>query len=245
MTTPNNNTVQTTLPATSPTTQASINLDTIFETHGYQKEVMADELYRVRKQNADDYTKEQAEKEVFDYLEQDQATMDAAARLESQRKSPMVSRETQMATLKGMIRDYEKGIRRPGLSAHSVLKAAELLNKMTGYEAPVEHKHEVEHTINVLPVIGESFKGALEPLDIIDLGEVSVANTSPNSNSSPSPQAQPPEIQSLPKSEGNIPKTVDAKRPGESSPQAQSDEPEPDNTGGLSPEWEAIRLDTQ
>jgi len=158
--------------------KAEEHLDAIFQTHGFQKEVMADKLYEVRRKQADDYTKELAEKDVHDFLETTAAEQDAALRLEHQRKTPIVSRESQLAVLKGMLRDYEKGVRRPGLSAHSVLKAAELINKMTGYEAPIEHKHEVEHKVNVLPIIQAPFKGELEPLEIIDLGDASIVDTS-------------------------------------------------------------------
>lgn len=186
---------------TKPNTQlakANSNLQNIFGTHGYQKEVMADELFRVRKKQAEEYTKEQADKEVSDFLDTDQATIDAAARLEQQRKTPIVSRESQMALLKGMIRDYEKGVRRPGLSAHSVLKAAELLNKMTGYEQPQEIKVEHEHKINVLPIAAEPFRGELEPLNVIDLGDATIVDSGPLQTAPPTPPPEPPTLQPKP-----------------------------------------------
>lgn len=179
-----------------PATQNSTTLlDSIFPSHGFQKEVMVDELYRLRKQHADDYTKELAEKEVFNYLEGDPVKQTAAQRLAQERASPLVSRETQIATLKGMVRDYELGKRKAGLSAHSVLKAVELLNKMTGYEAPVvvEHNHEIK--VNVLPIVAQPFTGEMEPLDIIDIGDANVIATTPTTPTNPDPTPPPDQPQ--------------------------------------------------
>ncbi len=167
----------TTVATIPPPPKIGLQLDTIFKSHGYQKEVMAEELYKVRKRTADEYTKEQAENDVFNFFELDPSKHEAAKRLATERASPYVSRETQLATLKGMVRDYELGKRRPGLSAISVLKAIELINKMTGYEEPIKIEHKHEHKVDVFPVIGEPFKGELPPLEIIDIGDVTVANT--------------------------------------------------------------------
>jgi hypothetical protein len=159
---------------TAQQTQAQQHLNAVFESHGYQKEAMVDELMRVRSQDIANAQNEkaQAEKDLTDFLNEDTTKQKAHRALSENRNSPFVSRDTQAAILKGMILDYEKGRRRPGLSALTVLKAVELLNKMTGYEAPVVQEVHVDHKVNVLPIIGEVFQGHLEPLEVIDIGAI-------------------------------------------------------------------------
>jgi hypothetical protein len=161
--------------------QAQVNLNAVFKTHGHQKEIMVDQLLKLRQQAANQATqdeRQQAEQDITDFLSQPSSQQQAHSKLANDRTSPYVSRDAQAAVLKGMILDYEKGRRRPGLSALTVLRAVELLNKMTGYEAPVKQEVTHEHKVNVLPIIGESFKGELEPLDVIDIDGQAVADTS-------------------------------------------------------------------
>lgn len=176
--------------------QAQVNLNAVFKTHGHQKEIMVDQLLKLKQQAANQATEDErqkAELEVTDFLSQPSSQQQAHAKLANDRTSPYVSREAQAAVLKGMILDYEKGRRRPGLSALTVLRAVELLNKMTGYEAPVKQEVTHEHKVNVLPIIGEAFKGELEPLDVIDIDGQAVADTSsalPTQTQTHSPQNQ-------------------------------------------------------
>lgn len=172
-------------PPTALNQQAQINLNAVFKTHGHQKEIMVDQLLKLKQQAANQATedacadeRQKAELEVTDFLSQPSSQQQAHAKLANDRTSPYVSREAQAAVLKGMILDYEKGRRRPGLSALTVLRAVELLNKMTGYEAPVKQEVTHEHKVNVLPIIGEAFKGELEPLEVIDIDGQAVADTS-------------------------------------------------------------------
>jgi len=135
---------------------------------GLQKETMVDLLMEDRRKSIDDYNKDNAEFDVTKYLDANEQVI--RAQLQKARASGIVSRETQAAVLKGMILDYQEGKHRKGLGALTALKAVELLNKMTGYEAPVEMKVDHEIKVNVLPIAEKPFTGELPPLMVSDLG---------------------------------------------------------------------------
>lgn len=180
------------LSKTTPPTPTE-TLEAIFSTHGYQKEVLVQEYVKARQKAAEDYQveldTENAEFDVNAFLSSDEAKRQAAMRLASDAVSPVVSRETQMAVLKQLIQDFFRGKKRVGLSALTVMKAVELLNKMTGYEAPVKQEITHDHKINVFPVISEPFKGELEPLKVCDVqaddGIIDVVAMAPESNPNP------------------------------------------------------------
>lgn len=173
----------------SPQAQEDVDrLDRILHSAGFQKEEMVRKLYEIRKINNASFSIDDAELEITDFYADDVILEDAAKALNKARYSPLVSRETQTATLKGMILDYQQGKNRKGLGAISVLKAIELLNRMTGYDAPqkVEVAHDVR--VNVFPIVGSTFKGELPPLDIIDIeGSVVVTqeDLTPSDNLTP------------------------------------------------------------
>jgi hypothetical protein len=146
-----------------------MTLDSVFRSHGFQKEAMVQEYLRVRRKAQEDYKQEEAEDDVRNFLSGDNARRDAAARLALDSTSPVVSRETQLAFLKQLILDFTKGKKRPGLSALTALKAVELINKMAAYDAPEKVEHVHEHKVNVLPIIAQPFEGALPPLKVYDV----------------------------------------------------------------------------
>lgn len=152
------------------------NLNNLIALSSHQKEDMVFKLHELRSKNNSAYSITEAEDDVVHAMTMDAVMDDAHRSLKSARYSPFVSRETQIAVLKGMILDYENGRNRKGLSALTVLKAVELLNKMTGYEAPIKQEVKTSHTVHVLPMVGESFKGEMPPLKIIDIDSTVVMN---------------------------------------------------------------------
>lgn len=176
-----------------PTPEES--LEAVFLNHGHQKEVMVSEYIKAR-QRALEHTQEEVDKDELEFdvnafLSSDEAKRQAAFRLATDAVSPVVSRETQMAVLKQLIQDFFRGKKRVGLSTLTVLKAVELLNKMTGYEAPQKVEVEHDHKINVFPVISEPFKGELEPLKVVDVQEISPDGQASNVSVALSPTPPP------------------------------------------------------
>jgi len=153
--------------------------DRLLSVSGYQKETMVEKLFELRKANNAAITMDQAEDEVDAYYSTDLILEEAHKTLSRARHSPIVSRETQTAFLKGMLLDFTNGKKRRGLGAMSALKAVELLNRMTGYDAPQEIKVKHDHVVNVFPVVGEGFTGELPPLDIIDIDSTVVLDHKP------------------------------------------------------------------
>lgn len=159
--------------ATMDPNQAARNLSGLLGQAGNHVEEVIQRTFEANVQKNKAYQRRQAEIEVYGYADTPAAERDALEQIQKMRKSGMVSKGTQIATLKGMILDYENGKYKKGLSALTALKAIELLNKMGGYDVPekVEHKHEHEHevTIGTFPVAEQPFKGELEPLQVTDI----------------------------------------------------------------------------
>jgi hypothetical protein len=151
------------------------HLEAAFHTHGYQQEAMAEEYLRVRREALakidEDLNADDAFFDVKDFLSKDESRRKAAMALANNATSPIVSRETQVAMLKQLIQDFFRGKKRAGLSALTALKAAELINKMCGYDAPVEQKLTHEHKVMVMPVISQAFTGELPPLRVTDVND--------------------------------------------------------------------------
>lgn len=148
---------------------------------------MVQKLFELRKANNSAYTVTDAATDISDHYSDDVILQEAHKALTKARYSPIVSRSTQAAVLKGMILDYQSGKQRRGLGAISVLKAVELLNRMTGYDAPqqVEIKHDVK--VNVFPIVGAAFTGELPPLDIIDIDSTVVVDLDRDKPTTPAP----------------------------------------------------------
>lgn len=140
---------------------------------GFHQEEAVERMMTAGLKANKNFSREQAEIEVYGYANSEEGELEALAQIKRLRRSGIVSRTTQLATLKGMVLDYENGVYKKGLTALTVLKAMELLNKMNGYEAPEvhEHKHEHEHEIVTFPVVEQPFKGELEPLQVTDMDE--------------------------------------------------------------------------
>jgi hypothetical protein len=134
---------------------------------------MQAEYLRVRRKAlgdaADALDEAEAEFDVRNFLSKDETRRKAAMALAENATSPIVSRETQTAILKQLVQDFFRGKKRPGLSTLTVLKAVELINKMTGYDAPVKTEVSHEHKITVFPVISQPFKGELPALRVFDV----------------------------------------------------------------------------
>ena len=71
-----------------------------------------------------------------------------------------------LATLKGLLLDYHNNVPRPGLDAKIIPKVIEIINRMQGFDAPIQVETKSEHKILVFPVTQDSFKGDLPPLDL-------------------------------------------------------------------------------
>jgi len=151
------------------------HLEAAFSTHGFQQEEMHSEYLRVRKAALDkigeDLKTEEAYLDVRNFINQPDNIRKASQVLAQNASSPVVSKETQLAVLKQMMMDFMRGKKRPGLSALTALKAAEIINKMCGFDAPIEQKLTHEHKVTCLPVIEQPYKGELPPLKVIDVGE--------------------------------------------------------------------------
>lgn len=149
------------------------HLEAVFESHGFVQEEMIQEYARVRRealaQIDEELNDSQAYFDVRQFLSTDEARLKATRSLAYTAMSPVVSKETQTAVLKQLIQDFNRGKKRPGLNALSVLKAVELLNKMLGYDAPIKQEIKAEHKVTVLPVIQAPFRGELPPLRVNDL----------------------------------------------------------------------------
>lgn len=184
----------TTALAAMPTNDPAKNLDAFLAMSSYQKEDMAAKLHEIRVKVNTAYSQNDAYSEIDTLLGDADVVNEITTNLKKSRFSPIVSRETQTAVLKGMILDYENGRNRRGLSALTVLKAVELLNKMAGYDAPVKQETTVDHKVHVLPVVGESFTGELPPLDIVDIDATVVMtdeDMKPKLNPASSPNPDP------------------------------------------------------
>ncbi len=159
---------------------ATEQLEASFASHGYQMEDMQQEYLRIRR-NAlskidEEFEEADAEFDVRCFLSTDEKRRAAANKLAMDSTSPIVSKQTQMAVLKQLIQDYFRNKKRPGLTALTALKAVELLNKMTGYDAPIEQTVSHEHKVIAMPVAQEVFKGELPPLDVIDIPDENYNN---------------------------------------------------------------------
>ena len=161
-------------PAVSRIPTAEEHLEAAFNTHGYQQEAMVAEYQRIRNKAISEFEEEvddpDALLDVREFLSKDESRRKAAMKLANDANAPIVSRETQVAFFKQLIQDFMRNKKRPGLSALTALKAGELLNKMCGYDAPVEQKITHEHKVSTLPVIQQPFKGELPPLKVMDIG---------------------------------------------------------------------------
>lgn len=169
--------------------QVAAKLDGLLGSQSIHLEEVIQKNFEANVQKNKDYTLEESNKEVYGVVHSPVGEEEVLARIQRLRKSGIVSRATQMATLKGMVLDYENGIYKKGLTAITVVKALELLNSMGGYHEPikVEHNHEHEHEVHVFPVVEAPFKGELEPLDVIDI-DPDLKRV----------EAKPPEQQALP-----------------------------------------------
>ena len=160
------------------------HLEAAFHTHGYQQEALVVEYTRIRKQElakvgeaeVEEFNGQMAEFDVKQFLSTDEARRKASQELAKNSTSPIVSKETQIAVLKQLVQDFFKGKKRSGLTAHTALKAMELLNKMCGYDAPVEQKLTHEHKVTAIPVIQTPFVGTLPPLNVIDVPDSDIHN---------------------------------------------------------------------
>ncbi len=163
----------TTLTPTTRIPRVDEHLEAVFESHGYQQEELVMEYARVRREALskidESLSDHQALFDVRQFLSTDAVKRKAAQALAENSQSPIVSKETNLAILKQLIQDFYKGKKRPGLSAITVLKAVELINKMTGYESPIKQEIKAEHTVTCLPVIQAPFKGQLPILKVVDL----------------------------------------------------------------------------
>jgi len=151
------------------------HLEAAFTFHGVHQEAMVDEYLRVRREAlaliGEEVTSADAELDVRQFLSTNEVRRKAAMMLADGAANPVVSRETQMSVLKQLIQDFYRGKKRPGLSALTMLRAVELLNKMCGYDAPVKQEVTHEHKILQMPVIQTPFKGELPPLRVIDIDD--------------------------------------------------------------------------
>jgi hypothetical protein len=162
-----------TLTPTTRIPRVDEHLEAVFQSHGYQQEALVAEYARVRKEAlakiGEELTESQAYFDVKAFLSTDAVKRKAAQALAENSQSPIVSKETNLAILKQLIQDFYKGKKRPGLSAITVLKAVELINKMTGYESPIKQEIKAEHRVTCLPVIQTPFVGQLPILRVVDL----------------------------------------------------------------------------
>lgn len=182
-------------------------LEAVFNSHGVQQETMTMEYIKQRRKalanTEQELDNDQLEFDVREFLSRDESRRKAAMRLAADATNPIVSRETQLAILKQLVSDFYRGKKRPGLNAMTMLKAAELINKMTGYDAPIKQEINVEHKVNVLPIVGEAFKGELEPLRVVDVLDVTPEGSTTTSVAlpeaeHPQPQPQPPQRELTP-----------------------------------------------
>ena len=164
-----------TLTPTTRIPRVDEHLEAVFQSHGYQQEEFINEYARVRRealsQVDEELTESQAYFDVRQFLSTDEAKRKAAQSLAENANSPIVSKETNIAILKQMIQDFNRGKKRAGLSAITVLKAVELINRMTGYDAPIKQEIKAEHRVTCLPVIQAPFKGELPVLRVVDIGD--------------------------------------------------------------------------
>jgi len=154
---------------------AEEHFEAAFNSHGIHQESVAEEYKRIRNEAlekiGEELTDPMAEFDVRTFLSTNEARRQAAMKLADQATNPIVSRETQIAILKQLVQDFYRGKKRPGLSALTMLKAVELLNKMCGYDAPEKKEVNVNHKIMTLPIVAEPFKGHLPPLKVVDIGD--------------------------------------------------------------------------
>lgn len=171
----------TTLTPTTRIPPSQEHLEAVFQSHGYIQEEMTQEYARVRRealaQIDEQLTESQAYFDVKQFLSTDEARLKATRQLAEDAQSPIVSKQTNIAILKQMIQDFNRNKKRPGLSAITVLKAVELINKMTGYDAPIKQEIKAEHKVTCLPVIQAPFVGQLPVLRVHDLSDEYGNNT--------------------------------------------------------------------
>jgi len=162
-----------TLTPTTRIPRVDEHLEAVFQSHGYQQEALVAEYARVRKEAlakiGEELTESQAYFDVRQFLSTDEVKLKASRQLAEDANSPIVSKQTQVAILKNMIQEYNRGKKRPGLSAITVLKAVELISKICGYDAPIKQEIKAEHKVTCLPVIQTPFKGQLPPLLVQDI----------------------------------------------------------------------------
>lgn len=166
-------------PATlTPTTRippSQEHLEAVFESHGYVQESVMMEYARVRREALAQIDESLSDPQVYldvkAFLSTDEVKLKASRKLAEESQSPIVSKETQTAILKQLIIDFNRGKKRPGLSAITVLKAVELLNKMYSYESPVKQEISMEHKVTCLPVIQAPFVGQLPILKVVDISD--------------------------------------------------------------------------
>lgn len=164
-----------TLTPTTRIPRVDEHLEAVFQSHGYVQEEMIAEYARVRRealaQIDETLTESQAYFDVKQFLSTDEVRLKATRQLAEDANSPIVSKQTNIAILKQMIQDFNRNKKRPGLSAITVLKAVELINRMCSYDSPVKQEISMEHKVTCLPVIQAPFVGQLPVLKVVDISD--------------------------------------------------------------------------